>query len=81
MSIASDPSLIDIVVGTFPGLYLIGVGDVTICEIKAETLKTMSDPVKGNKCTVVPWLVRCDFNMEASILKSHHQNLNCWVSQ
>lgn len=42
---ASGPNLVDIVVSTFPNLYLIGVGNVAICEIEAETLKTISDPV------------------------------------
>jgi len=49
MSTASDPSLIDVIVGTFPGLYLIGVGNVAICEIETETLKTISDHVKGKQ--------------------------------
>ena len=58
MSTASDPSLIDVIVGTFPDLYLIGVGKVAVCEIEAETLKTMSDPMEGKRCIIIPWLVR-----------------------
>ena len=60
MSTASDPSLIDVIVGTFPDLYLIGVGKVAVCEIEAETLKTMSDPVKGkaNALSYLDWSER-----------------------
>ena len=52
---ASGPNLIDVIIGTFPDLYLIGVGKVAVCEIEAETLKTMSNPVRG-RANAIPYL-------------------------